>query len=426
MQCRFGAPGGEVTHDLTPKQMFDVETIRREFPLLDREVYGRKLVYLDSGATAQKPEAVIRKVDELHRMLNANIHRGVHYLSEQATELYEEARQTVARFIGAAEKEEVIFTAGATASINLVAYAWSERFLEAGDNILISELEHHSNIVPWQLAAARKGAEIRVLPFDEEGRLKVELLPELLDERTKLVAVTQASNTLGTRPDLKPIIEAAHAVGAVVLVDGCQGVVHGGVDVEALDCDFYAFSGHKLYGPTGIGVLYGKRALLEAMPPFMGGGDMVDRVSFEKTTYAPVPLKFEAGTANYIGAIGLAEAIRFLEGLDMEEVERYEQELLCYATQELQKIEGLRIYGTTANKCAILSFNVEGVHGYDLGMILDKLGIAIRTGQHCAEPVMKHFGVQGMCRASLALYNTREEIDALVRGVERAVRMLRG
>ncbi|MBR5820334.1 MAG: cysteine desulfurase [Alistipes sp.] len=405
--------------------MFDVETIRREFPLLDREVYGRKLVYLDSGATAQKPEAVIRKVDELHRMLNANIHRGVHYLSEQATELYEEARQTVARFIGAAEKEEVIFTAGATASINLVAYAWSERFLEAGDNILISELEHHSNIVPWQLAAARKGAEIRVLPFDEEGRLKVELLPELLDERTKLVAVTQASNTLGTRPDLKPIIEAAHAVGAVVLVDGCQGVVHGGVDVEALDCDFYAFSGHKLYGPTGIGVLYGKRALLEAMPPFMGGGDMVDRVSFEKTTYAPVPLKFEAGTANYIGAIGLAEAIRFLEGLDMEEVERYEQELLCYATQELQKIEGLRIYGTTANKCAILSFNVEGVHGYDLGMILDKLGIAIRTGQHCAEPVMKHFGVQGMCRASLALYNTREEIDALVRGVQRAVRMLK-
>ena len=406
--------------------MFDVETIRREFPLLNREVYGRKLVYLDSGATAQKPEAVIRKVDELHRMLNANIHRGVHYLSEQATELYEEARQTVARFIGAAEKEEVIFTAGATASINLVAYAWSERFLEAGDNILISELEHHSNIVPWQLAAARKGAEIRVLPFDEEGRLKVELLPELLNNRTKLVAVTQASNTLGTRPDLKPIIEAAHAMGAVVLVDGCQGVVHGGVDVEALDCDFYAFSGHKLYGPTGIGVLYGKRALLEAMPPFMGGGDMVDRVSFEKTTYAPVPLKFEAGTANYIGAIGLAEAIRFLEGLDMEEVERYEQELLCYATQELQKIEGLRIYGTMANKCAILSFNVEGVHGYDLGMILDKLGIAIRTGQHCAEPVMKHFGVQGMCRASLALYNTREEIDALVKGVERAVRMLRG
>ena len=406
--------------------MFDVEQIRKEFPILDREVYGRKLVYLDSGATAQKPEAVLRVVDQLHRELNANIHRGVHYLSEQATELYEEARAEVARFVGAAEKEEIVFTAGATASINLVAYAWSEKFLQAGDNILISELEHHSNIVPWQLAAERKGAEIRVLPFDDEGRLEIEQLPELLDARTKLVAVTQASNTLGTRPDLKPIIEAAHAVGAVVLVDGCQGVVHGGVDVQALDCDFYAFSGHKLYGPTGIGVLYGKRELLEAMPPFMGGGDMVDRVSFEKTTYAPVPLKFEAGTANYIGAIGLAEAMRFLRTLDMEAVEAHEQELLRYATEQLQRIEGLRIYGTTPNKCAILSFNVEGVHGYDMGMILDKLGIAIRTGQHCAEPVMHHFGVQGMCRASLALYNTREEIDALVRGVERAVRMLRG
>ena len=406
--------------------MFDVEQIRKEFPILDREVYGRKLVYLDSGATAQKPEAVLRVVDQLHRELNANIHRGVHYLSEQATERYEEARAEVARFVGAAEKEEIIFTAGATASINLVAYAWSEKFLQAGDNILVSELEHHSNIVPWQLAAERKGAEIRVLPFDDEGRLMIEQLPELLDARTKLVAVTQASNTLGTRPDLKPIIDAAHAVGAVVLVDGCQGVVHGGVDVQALDCDFYAFSGHKLYGPTGIGVLYGKRALLEAMPPFMGGGDMVDRVSFEKTTYAPVPLKFEAGTANYIGAIGLAEAMRFLRTLDMEAVEAHEQELLRYATEQLQRIEGLRIYGTTPNKCAILSFNVEGVHGYDMGMILDKLGIAIRTGQHCAEPVMHHFGVQGMCRASLALYNTREEIDALVRGVERAVRMLRG
>ncbi|MBQ1979545.1 MAG: aminotransferase class V-fold PLP-dependent enzyme, partial [Alistipes sp.] len=315
--------------------MFDVEQIRKEFPILDREVYGRKLVYLDSGATAQKPEVVLRVVDQLHRELNANIHRGVHYLSEQATELYEEARAEVARFVGAAEKEEIVFTAGATASINLVAYAWSEKFLQAGDNILVSELEHHSNIVPWQLAAERKGAEIRVLPFDDEGRLEIEQLPELLDARTKLVAVTQASNTLGTRPDLKPIIEAAHAVGAVVLVDGCQGVVHGGVDVQALDCDFYAFSGHKLYGPTGIGVLYGKRELLEAMPPFMGGGDMVDRVSFEKTTYAPVPLKFEAGTANYIGAIGLAEAMRFLRTLDMEAVEAHEQELLRYATEQL-------------------------------------------------------------------------------------------
>lgn len=406
--------------------MFDVEQIRKEFPLLSREVYGRRLVYLDSGATAQKPEVVIRAVDRLHRELNANIHRGVHYLSEQATEAYEVAREEVARFIGAGSKEEIIFTAGATASINLVAYAWSERFLQAGDNILISELEHHSNIVPWQLAAERKGAEIRVLPFDDAGNLMVEKLPELLDERTKLVAVTEASNTLGTRPDLRPIIAAAHRVGAVVMVDGCQGVVHGGGHVEELDCDFYAFSGHKLYGPTGIGVLYGKRALLDAMPPFMGGGDMVDRVSFEKTTYAPVPLKFEAGTANYIGAIALKEAIGFLQEVGIEAVEAHEHHLLQMATEELNRIPGLRIYGTTANKCAILSFNVEGVHGYDMGMILDKLGIAIRTGQHCAEPVMQHFGVQGMCRASLAMYNTEEEIEALVKGVGRAVRMLRG
>ncbi len=406
--------------------MFDVEQIRRAFPILQREVYGRPLIYLDSGATAQKPAVVIDAVDRLHRELNANIHRGVHYLSEQATELYEEARGEVARFIGANEKEEIIFTAGATASINLVAYAWSERFLRAGDNILISELEHHSNIVPWQLAAERKGVEIRVLPFDDEGRLMIEKLPALIDEKTKLVAVAEASNTLGTRPDLKPIIEAAHRVGAVVMVDGCQGVVHGKTDVAALDCDFYAFSGHKLYGPTGVGVLYGKRALLEAMPPFMGGGDMVDRVSFEKTTYAPVPLKFEAGTANYIGAIALSEAIRFIEGVGREAIAAHEEQLLRYATERLQTIEGLRIYGTTPNKCAILSFNVEGVHGYDMGMILDKLGIAIRTGQHCAEPVMKHFGVQGMCRASLAMYNTEAEIDALVKGVERAARMLRG
>lgn len=406
--------------------MFDVTAIREEFPILKQQVYGRPLVYLDSGATAQKPEVVIRTLDRLHRELNANIHRGVHYLSEQATELYEAARATVADFVGAAAREEVVFTAGATAAINTVAYGWGDRFVEAGDNVVVSEMEHHSNIVPWQLLCERRGASLRVLPFDDAGRLMVERLPELLDERTKLVAVTQASNTLGTRPDLRPIIEAAHRVGAVVLVDGCQGVVHGGVDVQALDCDFYAFSGHKLYGPTGIGVLYGKRALLEAMSPFMGGGDMVDRVSFERTTYAPVPLKFEAGTANYIGAIGLGEAVRFVQGLDGAAVEAHEQALLAYASEELQRIDGLQIYGTQANKCAILSFNIAGVHGYDLGMILDKLGIAVRTGQHCAEPVMTHYGVQGMCRASLALYTTDEEIAALVKGVKRAVAMLRG
>lgn len=406
--------------------MFDVTAIREEFPILKQQVYGRPLVYLDSGATAQKPEVVIRTLDRLHRELNANIHRGVHYLSEQATELYEAARATVADFVGAAAREEVVFTAGATAAINTVAYGWGDRFVEAGDNVVVSEMEHHSNIVPWQLLCERRGASLRVLPFDDAGRLMVERLPELLDERTKLVAVTQASNTLGTRPDLRPIVEAAHRVGAVVLVDGCQGVVHGGVDVQSLDCDFYAFSGHKLYGPTGIGVLYGKRALLEAMSPFMGGGDMVDRVSFERTTYAPVPLKFEAGTANYIGAIGLGEAVRFVQGLDGAAVEAHEQALLAYASEELQRIDGLQIYGTQANKCAILSFNIAGVHGYDLGMILDKLGIAVRTGQHCAEPVMTHYGVQGMCRASLALYTTEEEIAALVKGVKRAVAMLRG
>ena len=405
--------------------MFDVQEIRREFPILGCRVYGKPLIYLDSGATAQKPLQVIEAVDRFHRERNANIHRGVHFLSEEATELYEAARAQIAGWIGAAGKEEVVFTSGATASLNAVAYAWGEKAVGAGDNILVSEMEHHSNIVPWQLLAQRKGAEIRVLPFDDEGRLRTELLGELIDGRTRVVAVTQASNTLGTRPDLRPVVEAAHAAGAVVVVDGCQGAVHGGVDVRALDCDFYAFSGHKLYGPTGIGVLYGKRELLEAMPPFMGGGDMVDRVTFERTTFAPVPLKFEAGTANFVGAIGLGEAVKFLERFDPAEIEAHENALLRHAEARLEEIDGLRIYGRTPDKCAILSFNVEGVHPYDMGMILDKLGIAVRTGQHCAEPVMTHFGTTGMCRASLAMYNTTEEVDALADGVRRAVRMLR-
>lgn len=405
--------------------MFDVEAIRLKFPILTERVNNRPLVYLDSGATAQKPECVIECIDRLHRHHNANIHRGVHHLSEQATQMYEQARERIRTFIGASEREEVIFTAGATASINTVAYAWSERFLSAGDNIIISEMEHHSNIVPWQMMAQRRGAEIRMLPFDDEGRLCVDELDRLLDERTRLVAVTQASNTLGTRPDLKTIIRKAHAAEAHVMVDGCQGVVHGGVDVGQLECDFYAFSAHKLYGPTGTGVLYGRRELLEQMPPFMCGGDMVDRVSFERTTYAPLPLKYEAGTANFIGAIGLGEAVEFLRGLNLEAVEEYENELRRYAEEQLLGIKGLRIYGTTADKCSIISFNIEGAHHYDVGMILDKLGIAIRTGQHCAEPVMAHYGVSGMCRASIAMYNTREEMDQLVSGVERAVRMLR-
>lgn len=404
---------------------FDVENIRRDFPILGRTVYGKPLIYLDSGATAQKPQCVIDTTTRLYEELNANVHRGVHYLSDRMTTLYEEARERVRAFIGASSREEIIFTAGATASLNLVAYAWCERFLHEGDNILVSEIEHHSNIVPWQLAAERKGAQIRVLPVDDDGRLKTELLPSLLDERTRVVAIAQVSNTLGTRPDLRTIIDAAHAVGAVAVVDGCQGIVHGGVDVAALDCDFYAFSGHKLYAPTGIGVLYGKRAILDAMPPFMGGGDMVDKVTFARTTYAPLPLKFEAGTSNFIGAIGLGEAVRYIEALPVAEVARHEREVLDHATQRLSEIEGLHIYGTTADKAPIISFSVDGAGHYDIGLILDKMGIAVRTGHHCAEPTMARFGVSGMCRASFALYNTLAEADALADGVARAVRMLR-
>ena len=405
--------------------MFDIKKIRADFPILQRTVNNRPLVYFDSGATAQKPLSVINLTDRLMRDHNANIHRGVHHLSGKMTEMYEEARERVRRFIGAECREEVIFTSGATASINLVAYAWSERFLNEGDNIVVSEMEHHSNIVPWQLAAERKGAELRVLPFDDRGELRYDMLASLIDSRTKLVAVTEASNTLATCPNLEPIVAAAHAVGAVVMVDGCQGIVHGGGRVKERGYDFYAMSGHKLYGPTGIGVLYGRKELLEEMPPFMGGGDMVDKVTFAKTTYAPLPLKYEAGTANFIGAVGLAAAIDYVESIGMEHIERHEQELLRYATEELKKIEGLRIYGEAERRCPLISFTIDGTHPYDVGMILDKLGVAIRTGHHCTEPVMTHYGVAGMCRASIGMYNTEEEVDTLVRGVERAVRMLR-
>ena len=405
--------------------MFEIEKIRAEFPILEREVYGRKLIYLDSAATAQKPLCVVKKMEELLLNDNANIHRGVHLLSEEMTAKYEEAREVVRQFVGAEHREEIIFTSGATMSLNLVASSYCEKHLHEGDNVVVSHIEHHSNIVPWQLATERKGAELRVIPVDDNGALELDALDTLIDERTKVVAVTQASNTLGTRPNLMQIIDKAHSVGAVVVVDGCQGVVHGGVNVKVLDCDFYAFSGHKLYGPTGIGVLYGKRELLDEMPPYMGGGDMVDKVTFAKTTYAPLPLKFEAGTSNYIGAVGLAEAIKFLQGISQEQVEAHESELLDYATSELQKIEGLRIYGTTECKSPIISFNVEGCDHYDIGMILDKQGVAVRTGHHCAEPVMARYGTNGVVRASIALYTNKQDIDIFVKALKRAVAMLK-
>lgn len=404
---------------------FDINKIRADFPILSRTVNNRPLVYFDSGATAQKPTVVIEKVDELMRHYNANIHRGVHHLSGRMTDMYEEARERVRQFLGAEHREEIIFTSGATASINLVAHAWSERYLKAGDNIVVSEMEHHSNIVPWQLASMRHGAELRMLPFDESGELCMEQLDSLIDERTRLVAVTEASNTLGTCPDLDSIIAKAHAVGAVVMVDGCQGIVHGGGRVAERGYDFYALSGHKLYAPTGIGVLYGRKELLEAMPPFMGGGDMVDKVTFAKTTYAPLPLKYEAGTSNFIGAVALGTAIDYVNSIGMAAIEEHEQMLLQVATERLEQIDGLRIYGKAAHKCPLVSFTVEGTHPYDVGMILDKLGIAIRTGHHCAEPVMTHYGVTGMCRASIGMYNTLEEVETLAKGIERAVMMLR-
>ncbi len=405
--------------------MFDLKKIRSDFPILDREVYGRPLVYLDSGATAQKPRVVLERMDEVYRTVNANVHRGVHYLSERCTEAYEAAREEVRTFINASSREEVVFTAGATAAINTVAYSFGEGIIGPGDNVVVSGMEHHSNIVPWQLVCGRRGAELRVLPFTDEGALMTGELPGLLDGRTRIVAVTQASNVLGTRPDLRPIIDMAHGRGIPVLVDGCQGVVHGGVDVQALGCDFYAFSGHKLYGPTGVGVLYGRREWLERMEPFMGGGDMVGTVSFGHTTWAELPLKFEAGTANYVGAIGLAAAINYVRGLDAQAVAAHEHTLLERATQRLQAIGGVRIYGTAPDKCSIVSFRAEGAHPLDIGMILDKLGVAIRTGTHCAEPLMRRYGVEGMCRASMAVYNTMEEVDAMASGVERALRMLR-
>ena len=399
---------------------FDVETIRADFPILASSVHGKPLVYLDNAATTQKPRAVLDALTEYYTSSNANVHRGVHYLSGKATDQYEQARASIARFLGAAEPREIVFTRNATESINLVAQTWGRANIKAGDEILISAIEHHSNIVPWYMLAAEKGATLRVIPMFDSGELDLEAFARLLTSRTKLVAISALSNALGTVTPVAEIIRQAHAAGAVVVVDGAQAAYHMPIDVRALDCDFFAVTGHKLYGPTGIGVLYGKAALLEAMPPWMGGGDMIASVTFEHCTWNVIPNKFEAGTPDIAGAIGLGVAVEYVSRIGMDRIQAYEQELLAYGTDALRQVEGLRIVGTAPRKASILSFVIDNVHPHDLGTIVDREGVAIRTGQHCAQPVMDRLGIPATARASLAMYNTRQEIDALVAALHKA------
>ncbi|HEX2969689.1 MAG TPA: cysteine desulfurase [Bacteroidales bacterium] len=403
--------------------MKSISEIRADFPILSREVYNKPLVYFDNGATSQKPSVVIDTIKSVYTGYNGNIHRGVHFLSDQTSEAYENARANVASFINSAKKEEVIFTSGTTGSINAVAFSFGERYVHKGDEIIVSQLEHHANIVPWQMMCERKGAVLKVIPVDDNGNLILSEYSKLLSPKTRLVAVTQVSNALGTVVPLDAIIKAAHSSGVPVLVDGAQGIQHGIVDVTALDCDFYCFSGHKIYGPTGIGILYGKEKWLSEMPPYQGGGDMVDRVSFEKTTYNELPFKFEAGTMNFTGAIGLAAALDYVRNTGREYIASLERDLMLYATERLTSIKGLRIYGSAADKIPTMSFLLEGIHQYDTGMILDKLGIAVRTGTHCAQPIMQRYGIEGTVRASMCFYNTKEEIDLLVEGLEKVKKM---
>lgn len=398
---------------------FNVEALRADFPILRRQVHGKPLVYLDNAATAQKPQTVIDTLSRYYEQENANIHRGVHYLSERATEEYEAARKTIQHFLNAAAASEIIFVRGATEGINLVAQTYGRANVGRGDEVLISAMEHHSNIVPWQILCEEKGAKLRVIPINDSGELIWEEFEKLLGSRTKIVAVTHVSNALGTINPVRRIVQQAHRANVPVLVDGAQSVPHLEVDVQALDCDFFVFSGHKLYGPTGIGILYGKSALLDAMPPYQGGGDMISSVTFEKTIYNKLPYKFEAGTPHIAGGIGLGCAIGYLNGVGFESVERHEHGLLEYATQAVTEIPGLRVVGTAAEKASVLSFVMEGIHPHDIGTILDQQGIAIRTGHHCAQPVMQRFGIPATARASFALYNTREEVDALVSGLRK-------
>ena len=403
---------------------YDVERVRQDFPILSREVYGKPLVYLDSGASAQKPHVVIDAVREVYESYYSNVHRGAHYLSQRSTDTYEEARETVARFINAPSDKNIVFTSSVTESINLVANTWGEKYLNAGDEIIISEMEHHANIVPWYMVCKKKGTKIRVVPITDRGEFRLEDFEALLNAKTKLVAITQCSNVLGTRVPIKRLVEMAHAQSVPVLVDGAQGIVHQPVDVQGLDCDFYGFTGHKLYGPTGIGVLYGKSEILESMPPYQGGGDMIARVSFDGITYAEPPHRFEAGTPPIVQAIGMSAAIKYVENLGMENIRAHEKGLLDYANQRLAEIEGFRFFGTAVGKAAIISFLLEDLHPFDVAAILDRQGIATRVGQHCAEPLMDRLGIEGTVRASFALYNRREDVDALVAAIEKAMEML--
>lgn len=399
------------------------ETIRNDFPILQRTVYGKPLVYLDNAATTQKPRCVVEKITEEYYNVNANIHRGVHFLSQQATEAHEEARRTIQKFINAAKPEEIIFTRGTTESINLVASSFVYEFMSPGDEIIISGMEHHSNIVPWQIQAARYDISVKVIPVNENGELDMDSFANLFTEKTRLVSVTHTSNVLGTINPVKEIIRISHEHGVPVLIDGAQAVAHQEVDVQELDADFYAFSGHKIYGPTGIGILYGKEKWLDKMPPYQGGGEMIASVSFEKTKFNDLPFKFEAGTPDYIGSTALAVALNYVTDIGLPEIAAYEDSLLQYATQRLTAIEGMRIFGQSRNKSGVISFLVGNIHHYDMGMLLDRLGIAVRTGHHCAEPLMHLMGVEGTVRASFALYNTTEEIDILTAGIEQVSRM---
>ena len=403
--------------------MLDINTIRNDFPILSRTVYDRPLVYLDNAATTQKPRQVVEAITEEYYNVNANVHRGVHYLSQQATELHENARETVRRFINARSTNEVVFTRGTTESLNLVASSFCDAFMQEGDEVIVSVMEHHSNIVPWQLQAAKKGIAIRVIPMTDGGELMLDEYEKLFTERTKIVSVTHVSNVLGTVNPVEEIIRIAHEHGVPVMVDGAQSAPHFAVDVQAMDCDFFAFSGHKMYGPTGVGVLYGKEDWLDRLPPYQGGGEMIESVSFERTVFEHLPFKFEAGTPDYVATHGLAKAIDYVTALGMDNIQMHEHELTEYAMRRLAEVEGIRIFGTAERKDAVVSFLVGDIPPLAMGTLLDRLGIAVRTGHHCAQPLMERLGIQGTVRASFALYNTKDEIDALVEGVKRVSRM---